>query len=221
MSFLTGLGLPHEDVFSLLNAPGQESMSRLNPLITYPAQEVFGRSLHQNRDLKELDPAIGRAVGNIGELVFGIDQQPGMAAPLAGLLGTEGRGAQIGRVLERGASNLPPSRLLSTIRGGFDPRKWKSFPPPAVINFLTGARIQHLSPTAQDAVLRDRVEDSMKALYGGRSFERTYVPEAVRERLGTESLRSLAQIDAVTSGLAIRAKKRKAQREATQQALSQ
>ena len=195
--FITGLGLPQEDVFSFLPSPMQELLSRTTPPIKAAAELSFGRSLFQRgRPLEDLDPNLGRTLANIRQLAGG-PQADVRAKPLFGSQG-----------LEFLAANSPLSRAISSVRTLTDPRKsWAD----AGINFLTGARITDVSAGAQDAELQEAAYRMLKKL-GGRTMQRTYVPQEEQARMTPEELQTLAGIQMLNRQVDARSRERRKRR---------
>lgn len=192
LRYFTGLGLPQEDIASFIPSPVQELLSRTTPLIKAPIEMATGQSLFQRgRPLDELDPTIGRIIGNVKELAGG-DKVKTRAKPF------------LGQPFEFTMANSPLSRVLSTVRTATDPRK-SNFA--KAINLGTGLRITDVSPAAQDAEIRARAADAMKKL-GAKTFSRTYVPQDDREGLSPEEKAQLAQLDLLLKQLQARSKER-------------
>ena len=210
--YITGLGLPFEDVFSLVNAndpqsSGREVLSRMNPLIKGPAELFTGQSFFQKgpiggRPIEDLDPTIGRTLSNIGQLA---------KDPKRILFGGEHESVdpvQTSRLAEFVLSNSPLSRATTTARVASDPRKGLGA---KAANLLTGFKVADVSPASQDALLREEAAKAMKRL-GGKSFTRTYIPKDRREKMSPEAQLDALLLDSLMSELARRAKERKAAR---------
>lgn len=195
--FITGLGLPQEDVFSFLPSPMQELLSRTTPPIKAAAELSFGRSLFQRgRPLEDLDPNLGRTLANIRQLAGG-PQADVRAKPLFGSQG-----------LEFLAANSPLSRAISSVRTLTDPRKtWTD----AGINFLTGARITDVSAGAQEAELQEVANRMIKRL-GGRTFQTTYIPTEEQATMTPEELQEFAGLQMLQRQIAARARERRKRR---------
>lgn len=195
--FITGLGLPQEDVFSFLPSPMQELLSRTTPPIKAAAELSFGRSLFQRgRPLEDLDPNLGRTLANIRQLAGG-PQADVRAKPLFGSQG-----------LEFLAANSPLSRAISSVRTLTDPRKtWTD----AGINFLTGARITDVSAGAQEAELQEAANRMIKRL-GGRTFQTTYIPTEEQATMTPEELQEFAGLQMLQRQIAARARERRKRR---------
>ncbi len=174
--YITGLGLMMEDPLSFMGNGVRggllEGASRLNPLIKAPLEWMTGQSFFQKgpqggRELDDLDPTLGRTVANIKQMVTG--EETDFAKPIFNSPATEFI-----------AGNLPVSRILTTVRQMTDPRRSAV---EKAINFGTGVKSSLISPAAQEAILRESVEDELKKL-GGRDFEITNISNEELEKLG-------------------------------------
>jgi hypothetical protein len=193
LRYLTGLGLPQEDVLAFGPSPLQELLSRTSPLIKAPIELATGQSMFQRgRPLDELDPSIGRTIANVKELAGG-EPVKTRAKPF------------IHQGVEFLAANSPASRLLSTARTLSDPRKGLLG---KAVNLATGARITDVSPAAQDAEMGLRAAEILKTL-GARSFTKTYVPEDEKAALSPEDLRLLSGLELLQRQRAARARARR------------
>lgn len=186
--FVAGFGLPWEDplgfIGGLPEAAGgnlgpaarqliDETLSRTTPLIKFPLEWGSGQSFFQRtgeggRPLYDMDPLVGRMLANISDTFTG--ERTGKVRPFMG---------QFGEAL---AANSPLTRVLSTIRTAFDPRKREN-PAAMVANLATGVRINQLSPAALDATIRQTVNERLRGLGIANTFERVYVPEDLRAKL--------------------------------------
>ena len=206
-NLLTGLGLMHEsavqqfDPIAKLDVRGAlfEAGKMLNPIPKGIIEIGTNRSLFQEtpqggRSLDDMDPLLGRTLTNIGNLTGVTDRDDPVPTP---------------KLLESVLSNSPAARLLSTTRQITDERKGI---PSRIANALTGLKITTVSPAAQDAVLRERASILMREL-GGRSFERSYIPDDVKAGLSPEDLEKAEMYESIMNLLAERAKQRKAIRE--------
>lgn len=166
---VTGLGLAHEAPLAFGGAGVEgaltEAASQLSPLFKFPAELAAGESFFQRgplggRDLADMDPTVGRTISNISEqLGYGPrEDASGRARPF------------IGQGTEQLLSNLPPTRILTTIRQLTDPRKGVRA---KAVNFLTGVRLTDVSPASQDAALRDMIQSLMRQ-HGARPFQNLY-----------------------------------------------
>jgi hypothetical protein len=166
-SFLTGFGLPFEQVAQYAEGPraaGRELLSQMTPYVKAPLEFATGQSFFQTgpggvgRALDDLDPTIGRTLANL----------TGREKPVR----TPG-------ILEFAAANSPVSRLLTTARQLTDPRKTMF---DKAVNALTGIREADISPAAKDRALMDQAAQTMKHL-GAREFTETYIPKDRLESL--------------------------------------
>jgi hypothetical protein len=196
--YLTGLGLSMEDPLSLVGGPRStvlELLSRLNPLIKAPLEYATGESFFQKgpeggRNLSDMDPTIGRLLANVS----------GRKEPVR---------IPFGQELDVLLNNSPLSRVASSARVLTDGRKGL---PGKAANLLTGFKVSDISPGAQDAVLRERSQALEKQL-GGREFVKLHFPEEVRETMSPEQLAMVDQLLGIDHELAMRAKKRKLERQ--------
>jgi hypothetical protein len=217
--FITGLGLMHEAPLNLMSPNPQRFIfglgSMLNPVLKAPIELATNESLFQSspqggRSLDDLDPLIGRLGSNVTTSLqmLGKGNVKGLA------LGTDEYARtppwRLPKTLELAVANSPASRYLSTARQLADPRK----------NLLqkalgtgTGLRLTSISPAAQDAVLRERVEAIIRK-YGGRIFERSYIPQEVLDEMSPDEREVAQQWMELMRVLGKRAKERKKQREA-------
>lgn len=133
--------------------PLRELLGQASPLVKAPIELATGRSLFQaDRDLIDQDPLLGRIGANV----------TGQERPY-----------RLPSGIEYVVANSPLSRVLSTIRTATDPRK---NPLVKAFNLTTGLRFSDASPAAQDAVLKNALEDQIRQ-EGGRLFEGVYFPE--------------------------------------------
>lgn len=173
--YLTGFGLGFEDSLNLLNGPLRlnpmetlrELGGRSNPVLKGAFEMMTGRSLFQDgpvggKELTELDPPIGRTLSNISDLATG--ERTKKAEPF------------ISPMFEHLVANSPASRFTSTARTITDPRKWENPITGLGMNLLTGARVNDVSPQAQDAIYSERLARELKEM-GGRTFQRPYISD--------------------------------------------
>lgn len=208
-SYITGFGLPFEDTLQFAqlgkgNVSGllREFGSRMNPIPKALIEIMTGRSLYQagpfgGREIEDLDPTIGRIIANVNDLVTG--EKTERAEPFMG-----------NPWVEYGISNAGPGRMLNTVRTVTDPRKWDVVPWKLLLNLGTGVRVADVSPSAQDAILRERLAKVMKD-FGGRMYSRPYFPDYAREDWTPEEAADAAKIDALLKLLGQRAKDRRAE----------
>jgi len=211
-SYLTGLGLAHEDPLSFLSlnkygmpSPGnflREGASRLSPLAKAPLEWASQQSFFQKgpkggRSLDDLDPTYGRIASNLAEWAGGPKTR--YAEPLMG-----------SKELEFLLGNLPTSRFGTTFRQLTDKRKWED-PSALALNLLTGLRKTHISEGAQDRIIQTRIDELLEDI-GGRSFATSYVPKEVRARMGPSDRELAERLDKFNLLLGDRARKRKQSR---------
>jgi hypothetical protein len=169
-SYITGLGLMNEPFLQNFGGGARGMMlnqiSAMNPLIKAPLEEAFGKSAFQDRDIRDLDPVIGRTLSNILQL---------SQNPSAALTGGETESVRPVRIpgaalLEPMIANSPLARAATTVRQLTDPRKSAGN---KALNLLTGARMTDISPAAQEAIMRERLSQLMRS-EGAKEFVRTY-----------------------------------------------
>lgn len=110
-TFVTGFDLPFEsindyfrygpDAMSTVGRTLREIGGQMSPALQLPAELAFNQSLYQGRNLKELDPALGRIAANL----TGQDEPPFKTGLLDQLL-----------------MKSPASRYLATLKTLTDPR---------------------------------------------------------------------------------------------------
>jgi len=197
--YLTGFGIMAEQPLGFLGGGASgallEGMSQMNPLAKFLAETATGETFFQRgptggRELTDLDPTIGRLLANV------TGQEQPVSTP---------------QWFEHAVSNSPLQRLFTSARQLTDPRKGALG---KAANLLTGFRVSDVSPAAQDAVLRERLNEVMRAM-GGRSFVRAYIPEEEREQMSVEDQVRALQLQALMNELAQRAKARKLEKQAT------
>ena len=187
--YLTGLGLMFEEATQFANkGAGMEVLSRMNPLLKAPLEGLTGQSFFQRgplggRELRDMDPPLGRAVANIMGR-----EDPVRFPPWFEFL----------------LSNSPLSRLVTTIRTLTDPRKRaKHVPMPgvaAIANVVTGLRITDVPISAQQKMIKDIVSSIIRDIPGSRLMKKFYVPEDVLAQMPLEEqeeTRRLAGIDQI------------------------
>lgn len=196
--YLTGLGLMHEDPASFIGRPQDTALelaSRLNPILKFPLEFAVGESFYQRgpqggRDLQDLDPVVGRIISNV------TGQEDAVRTP---------------QLMEHALMNSPVARLLTSIRQISDSRKGYGA---KAANLLTGLRISDVSPQTQEAILRERLQESLRSTPGARAFERVYVPDEVKAGMTPVELQQAEQIQLLLNELARRAKDRARAKEA-------
>lgn len=198
-SYITGLGLMHEDPLSFLGGGVQGSLlelgSRLNPVVKAPLEWMTGESFFQKgpmggRDLSTMDPTLGRIAANL----------VGSTEPVT-FPGSD--------ALEFVLGNSPLSRVLTTARTLTDARK---DPLTKLSTLTTGIRVTDVSPAAQDAVLRERIQQLQREL-GGRDFDTVTMPADKLAALPPEQRAKYDELRQAVNTLTKLAKQRKAVRE--------
>lgn len=158
-SYLTGFGLPFEQLAQYAEGPraaGREVLSQLTPYVKAPLEFATNQSFFQTgpggvgRPIDDLDPTIGRTLANL----------TGREKPV-----------RTPSILEFAAGNSPAARLLTAGRQLSDPRKTAV---DKALNLLTGVRQTDVSPAAKDRALMDQAAQVMKGL-GAREFSETYL----------------------------------------------
>jgi hypothetical protein len=203
--YITGFGLPFEDPLSFVGGGVQgallEGASRLNPLVKAPLEWMTGESFFQKgpqggREIEDLDPTIGRIMSNVAG--WGDGQAAAYSEPV-----------KLPTPVEFLAANSPLSRALTTLRSATDERKHDLG---GMMNLLTGFKVSDISPAAQDAVTRERMQALMKSL-GAKSFENVYFPKAQIAEMPPEQQMKVRQLEALKQELVRKAKERKAAKE--------
>lgn len=198
--YITGLGLPFEDTLAFLGGGPQQALlelaSRANPLLKFPAEWATGQSFFQRgpeggRDLEDLDPTLGRTLANLTG-----QQQP------VNILGN----LNASRAAEALVANSPLARLTTSLRTATDPRKGIAG---RLLNLGTGVRISDISPAAEDAVIRERINRALKEM-GAEEFTRVYYPDSQEEMLSASDQLLVQQLEAQQNTLVDRSKERKA-----------
>lgn len=194
--YLSGLGLMHEDPLGFVGGGARgmllEAGSRLNPIAKAPLEWATGESFFQRgptggRDLSSMDPTVGRTLANV------VGREDPVTFP-----GSD--------AIEFVLGNSPVSRLLTSARTATDPRKGLL----AKASVLTsGIRIADISPAAQDAVLRERVQQLQRDL-GARDFTTTSLNEERLAQLPPEEQAKFRELKETMDTLTKRAKERKA-----------
>ena len=214
--YLTGLGLMHEPAMSMADRLTSMSPTKIsfgvasaaNPALKGLGEMITGVSLFQEspmgggRDLDDMDPLLGRTLSNVGQTVGLYDSQRPVRTP---------------KLAELVIANSPASRVLSTTRQLFDPRKGVLS---RAVNFGTGFKVSSVSPAAQDRELRIKAESLMREL-GGRSFERVYIPDEELAAMSPSERQKAEELKEIMKVLSDRAKERARVREMEQVQLQQ
>lgn len=181
-SYITGLGLMHEDPVSLLGdfadtnwrGLGLELASDVNPLLRAPVEWIYGRSAFQGgeqggRNLEDLDPPVARMLANIRGEKSTQKIRPVLDSPL----------------LEFIAGASPASRYIGSAKTLFDPRKaaWEK-----ALNLLTGIRLADVSPPQRLAIAREYAQELMRDM-GASTFENVYFPEYATQNMSPDELK--------------------------------
>jgi len=183
-SYVTGLGLAHEDPLSYmsgLSALGRGDvkqfarsgfrnvMSRTNPLFKGPLEFLTGQSFFQSgpggmgRPIDEQDPPLGRLISNMQERITGRKQR-GRAKPFGG--------SSFGPLIEAGISSSPVSRAVTSLRQMSDPRKNLA---EKATNLLTGIRSTTLSPYQLDYAAKQSMEEVAQSRGYGAVYKSPYI----------------------------------------------
>lgn len=196
--YLTGFGLMLEDPLSLLGGPrqaGLELLSRMNPLVKGPLEWATGQTFFQKsprggRPLDDLDPTVGRILANV--------------------MG-EKRAVQTPQWLEAILYNSPITRGLTSLRQLTDTRKsWLD----KAVGLGTGIRVTDVSPAAQEAMLREWLQDAEKQL-GAKTFAKTWIPDDVKAKMEPQELANAIKMETLMHVLSKRAKERRERSERT------
>ncbi len=192
-TYLTSLGLAHEDTFKMLSpGAGFEALSKMNALVKGPVEYATGQSFFQKgRDLRDLDPTLGRALSNIRHIT---DKEGAQAAvPYKNI------------ALEQLVMNSPLSRAASSLRKATDPRKDLAT---RLLDVLTGVKFYTVSPGNKEAIIRERVSDMMRDAGAGH-FARTYFRKSDLENMSVEERGKAEALQGLMNELAQAAKERK------------
>lgn len=200
--YITGLGLMHEAPIDMVfgSNPILKQMSSMNPLLQAPLQLGTKESFFQEgpmggRDLSAMDPPLGRIASNVAS-VFGRESTDPITFP-----GSD--------ALEFVISNSPLSGIVNTGRTMSDTRKG-IFDKAA--NLATGIRVTDVSPAAQDAVLRERIQQLQREL-GGRDFDTVTINAERLARMSPSQRAAYEELKRASNTLTKRAKQRKAVKE--------
>lgn len=162
--FLTGFGLPMEDVFGLMRpnvnfyktvqGTGQEIVGRMHPLLKTSVEMVSGTQMHSGRDLEDLRGTLSDIVYNLG-LTSSPPNTPIM--------------------LEQAVSNSPASGALNIFKQAIDPRKGVGT---KALNLLTGLRFSDADLVkARNLAIREALEDLLRQNPNVHRFSHLYAPD--------------------------------------------
>jgi len=158
-TYISSLGLMHEDAVAMLKPDLADIFGNMNPLLKAPVELATGRSLFMRgptggRELSELDPAVGRILKRAKEITGMADPDDRRPAPFIGLR------------TEHLLSNSPAARLLSTTRTLLDNRKtwWQKG-----VNLLLGPKYTTISPQQRHSMMQSEVDAIFKEM-GVRPF---------------------------------------------------
>jgi hypothetical protein len=180
-SYISGFGLMHEDAAQMLGTAitgdvsglANEALSQSSPLVKGLVETATGRSLFQRgltggRELRDMDPSVGRVINNVGEGLGLV--QPG-AEPVRLPFGAD---MLIG--------NSPLSGYVSQLKQLTDTRSplgTVGTPLAKALNLLSGIRVARINPAQGDQVIREKNQELQRSL-GGKPYVITYIP---KERL--------------------------------------
>lgn len=163
-SYLSGLGLMHEDPIGILSSAmrgdtqdlASDLLGRVNPLIKAPIEWATGTSLFMkgpmgNKRLSELDPTIGRTLANIGLTDI---PEGGRPDPF------------ISPFVEFAAANSPLSKALQMARTATDPRKSVG---KKMSNLFSGVKFSDVSPEQMDRTILELLS-AKQIKMGARPF---------------------------------------------------
>lgn len=212
--YVTGFGLPHEDLLSFSpTARGSmlELLSRTNPLIKAPLELATGETFFQRgpeggRELSKLDPTVGRLISNLGRMTGLRESTDAVKLPQA---------------LEQVLSNSPLAKAITTARMLTDERKQSDYGilpfkvpgVPALSNVLTGVRVNDVSPQAKQAMVDELLQNQMKER-GASEFSRTRFSKKDLEKMDPVDRQIAEQLNSYANLLAKRTKERVKQKEA-------
>jgi len=180
-SYITGLGLAHEDPLSYMSGleplsrgdatkffrrTFSEGASRVNPIIKGPAEYLTGQSFFQTgpggtgRKLEDMDPTMGRILSNLNQLAGG-KPLPGKPGPMLG-----------SPLLEAAVSNSPAARYSTGVRKWTDPRKGLG---ETALGFATGLKQTTISPYQLDHAAKETLQQMAKERGYGDVYETPYI----------------------------------------------
>src|SRR5574343_149427 len=211
--YITGFGLPHEDLLSFSpTARGSmlELLSRTNPLIKAPLEFATGETFFQRgpeggRELSKLDPTVGRLISNLGRMTGLRESTDPVRLP---------------QVVEQAITNSPLTKAVTTARMLTDERKQSNYGilpftvpgVPALSNVLTGVRVNDVSPQAKQAMVDELLQNQMKER-GASEFSRTRFSKKDLEKMDPVDRQIAEQLNSYANLLAKRTKERVKQKE--------
>ena len=196
-SFITGLGLAHEDPLSYFQTLGggpvsalrgaaMQGLSRMNPLLKYPLEMATGSSFYQvdqsgkGKQLEDLSPQLGQLLANLRQRVTG-EEQFRTPDPVGGYW------------FENLVSNTPLSRGLGVASRALDPRDpWSKLP-----SFFLGPKVTTLSPYQLRKARSDALKELLRQQGTGGEMEIPYIDkqrlaeEVQRDRINTTELSAM------------------------------
>lgn len=194
-SYITGLGLMHEDPLSAiagglmdpLGAGARDLLSRMNPLIKAPIEHALGVSSFQGgpmggRRLDQMDPTIGRLMSNLRNMGTPQDEMPrGRADPF------------ISPAFEHYVANSPISRVLNTFKKATDTRRniLQKIP-----DLVSGVKITTVSPERSRHGVQEMLNKAAKDL-GAPMFTKYYLSKALREEVAETDPESAEKMEII------------------------
>ncbi len=195
--FITGFGLPMEDVFGMIR-PGpnafqfakgttQELLGRLHPFAKAPIELATGTQLFSGRNMEDLRGVMSDIIYNAGLT----DSPPN--TPI---------------LLEQLISNSPASRVLSSVRTAMDPRK--GFAAKA-LQLGTGIRFADTNlEQSSNMAIRNVLEDLLRQNPNVRRFSHLYAPDDELLSPGDQDLMAIYKVMGKEAAKKARARKKEA-----------
>ncbi len=195
--FVTGFGLPLEDVFGLFR-PGansyktakgtlQEFYGRLNPLIKAPSELASGTQMFTGRDLEDLRGSLSDIIYNTGL----VDSAPD--TPI---------------LLEHVLSNSPVSGILTQVRQMLDKRKGVGA---KAVNLATGIRTTDTDlEKSRNLAIRQTLEDLLRQDPKVHRFSHLFAPDEELLSPRNKQLMDLYQLLGAKSAAESRKRKKEA-----------
>lgn len=159
----------------------RELMSQTNPAIKAILEVGTGRSTFfeagepGGRELRSLNPPIGQALENIRTTITGdVRKAVPVGTNVLDMVGASEAVKEIPRAFEYAIGASPFSRVVSTVRQSFDPRKkwWEK-----LMNTLTGAKVITVSPERIAAIRSEALDNAMREVHGSTQFSIVGIPE--------------------------------------------